>query len=76
MWQMLRVYGVAGKLLIVIRCFYVGSRACVQVGMDMGEWLPVNVGSRHGCMVSPWLFNVYMDGVVREMNGRVILNGL
>ena len=23
-------------------------------------------------MISPWLFNVYMDGVVREVNGRVL----
>ena len=23
-------------------------------------------------MMSPWLFNVYMDGVVREVNARVL----
>ena len=28
----------------------------------------VNVGLRQGCVMSPWLFNVYMDGVVREVN--------
>ena len=27
-------------------------------------------------MVSPWLFNVYMDGVVREVNVRVFWKGL
>ena len=26
--------------------------------------------------MSPWLFNVYMDGVVREVNGRAIGKGL
>ena len=26
--------------------------------------------------MSPWLFNVYMDGVVREVNIRVFGNGL
>ena len=26
-----------------------------------------NVGLQ-GCVMSPWLFNVYMDGVVREVN--------
>ena len=26
--------------------------------------------------MSPWLFNVYMDGVVREMNFRVFGKGL
>ena len=26
--------------------------------------------------MSPWLFNVYMDGVVRKVNGRVLGKGL
>ena len=70
MWQMLRVYGVGGKLLKAVKSFYVDSRACVRVGNDVSEWFPVNVGLRQGCVMSPWLFNVYMDGVVREVNVR------
>ena len=31
---------------------------------------------RQGCVKSPWLFNVYMDGVVRVVNVRVIGKGL
>ena len=46
MWQMLRVYGVGGKLLKAVQCFYVDSRACVRVGNDVSEWFPVNVGLR------------------------------
>ena len=42
----------------------------------MSEWFPVNVGLRQGCVMSPWLFNVYMDGVVREVNVRVLGKGL
>ena len=68
MRQMLRVYGVGGKLLMAMQSFYVDSRACVRVGMDVSEWFPVNVGLRQGCVMSPWLLNVYMDGVVREVN--------
>ena len=48
--------------------FYVDSRACVRVGR-------VNVGLRQGCVMLPWLFNVYMDVVLREVNARVC-NGL
>ena len=60
MWQMLRVYGVGGKLLKAVHSFYVDSRACVRVGNDVSEWFPVNVGLRQGCVMSPWLFNVYI----------------
>ena len=27
-------------------------------------------------MISPWLFNAYMDGVVRDVNVRVLGKGL
>ena len=33
----------------------------------MSEWFPVNAGLRQGWVMSPWLFDVYMNGVVREV---------
>ena len=71
-----RVYGVGGKLLKAVQSFYVDSRACVRVGTDVSEWFLVKIGLRQGCVMSPWLFNVYMDGVVREVNVRVHGKGL
>ena len=64
----LNVYGVGGKLLKAVQNFYADSRTCVWVGMYASEWFLVNVGLRQGCVMSPWLFNVYMDGVVRAVN--------
>ena len=55
-----------------LKSFYVDSRTCVRVGNDVSEWFPVNVRLRQGCVMSPWLFNVYMDCVVREVNVRVL----
>ena len=66
MWQMLKVYGIKGKLLKAVQSFHVDSRAFVRVVNDVSEWFPVNVGLRQGCVMSPWLFNVYKDGVVRD----------
>ena len=76
MWQMLRVYGVGEKLLKEVQSFYVDRRTGVRVVNNVSEWLPVNVGLRQGCVMSPWLFNVYMDSVVREVNVRVLGKGL
>ena len=55
-------------MLKAVLSFYVDSSACVLVGNDVSEWFPVNVGLRQGCVMSPWLFNVYIVGVVREVN--------
>ena len=49
---MLRVYKVAGNLFKAMQSFYVDSRACVRVGMDVSGWFPVNVGLRQGCVMS------------------------
>ena len=69
MRQMLRVYGVGGKLLKAVQSFYIDNRACVMMGNDVSGWFPVNVGLRHGCVMSSCLFNIYiyiyMDGMWR-----------
>ena len=44
MWQMLRMYRFGGKLLKAVQGFNVDSRGCIQVGNDVSEWFPVNVG--------------------------------
>ena len=54
----------------VEQSFYIDSRACVRVLNDVSECFPADVRLTHGCVMSSWLFNVYMDGVVREVNVR------
>ena len=75
LWQMLRLYGVGGKLLKAVQNSYVDSKACLRIGGEVSEWFSVNVGVRQGCVMSPWLFNLYMDGVVREVQARTLGRG-
>ena len=70
MWSVLRMYGVEGKLLRAIQSLYAESEACVRVCREEGEWFSVKVGLRQGCVMSPWLFNVFMDGVMREVREK------
>ena len=55
---------------------HIGSKACVRVGNEVSEWFPVRVRLRQGCVMLPWLFNLYIDGVVRKVNARVLGRGL
>ena len=65
LWQVLRIYDVEGKLWIGIKNMYVDSSACVRVKGGENERFRIDSGVRQGCIMFPWLFNVYMDGVMK-----------
>ena len=76
LWEVLKIYGIGGKLLNAIKSFYRCSESCVRVCQEESEWFEVKVGLRQGCVMSPWLFNVYMDGVVKEFKARILDKGV
>ena len=53
---------------------YDGRKACVRVNGSLSEWFDIDSGVRQGCVMSPWLFNVFMDGVMKEVRMRI--NGM
>ena len=59
-----------------MKSLYAGSKACVRVGNEVSEWFPLRVELRQGCVISLWLFNLYIDGVAREVNARLLGRGL
>ena len=61
LWQVLRMYDVGGKRLSGIKSMYVDSPACVRVKGGESERFRIDSGVRQGCIMSPWLFNFYMD---------------
>ena len=71
MWQVIRINGADGKVLRGIKSFYDEGRACVRVVDEVSESFEVKMRLRQGCVMLPWLFNMYMDGVVREVYNRV-----
>ena len=70
MWRVLGVYGINGKLLRAIQSLYSESEACVRICRREGDWFRVKVGLRQGCVMSPWLFNLFMDGVMKEVREK------
>ncbi len=67
LWDVLKIYGVGGKLLRAVKSFYEESSACVKISGETSECFEIKVGLRQWCVMSPWLFNIYMDGVMREV---------
>ena len=46
---------------------YFDSLACVRVKGGDSEWFMIDSGMRQGCIMSPWLFKVYMKAVMKEV---------
>ncbi len=63
LWEVLRIHGVGGKLISAIKSFYEAASSCFKINGDTSEHFEIKVGLRQGCVMSPWLFNIYMDGV-------------
>ena len=63
LWQGLKMYDVRSKRLSEIKRIYVDSSACVRVKGGKSELFRMDSGLRQGCIMSLWLFSVYMDAV-------------
>ena len=54
------MYDVAGTLLNRIKNMYVNSLAFVRVKGCKSEYFRIDSSVRQGCIMSPWLFNIYI----------------
>ena len=56
-----------GKLLNGIKSVYVKGLACVRVEGCENECFRIDSGVRQVCFMSPWLLNVYMEAIMKEL---------
>ena len=54
----------------MVQNLYEKSEACVRVCKEEGEWFEVSIGLRQGCVMSPWLFNLFMDAAMKEVREK------
>ncbi len=71
LWNVLKIYGVGGQLMEGIKAFCSKANACVKVDTEFGDSFAIGVGAKQGCVMSPWLFNIFMDGCMRGMKAKV-----
>ncbi len=72
LWSVLQIYVVGGQLLNGIQAFYREANACVRVRAKFSENFAVEVGVSQGCVLPPWLFNIFMDGCMKEIKSKVV----
>jgi hypothetical protein len=67
LWNTLRNTGVLEHLIALIRSLYVNQEAAVRKEYDDTEWFEVRKFVRQGCILSPYLFNMYSEYIVRKV---------
>ncbi len=70
LWKILRSYGIPTKLVTIISKFYENFQACVAVDNKTTEFFKIGTGVRQGCILSPILFLLVIDWVMRQTNNR------
>ncbi|KAF7243182.1 LINE-1 retrotransposable element ORF2 protein, partial [Varanus komodoensis] len=66
LWQVLKEMGVPGHLICLLRNLYAGQEATVRTGHGTTDWFKIEKGVRQGCILSPCLFNLYAEHIMRK----------
>ena len=67
LWQAMKTYGISGKIVRIVSSLYENTRAKVRVNGVLSECLLLKTGVKQGCVLSPLLFNIFIDWVVRRV---------
>ena len=66
LWKILKEMGIADHLTCLLRNLYAGQEATVRNGHGTTDWLQIGKGVRQGCILSPCLFNLYAEYIMRS----------
>ena len=53
-------------LTCLLRNLYVGQEAVVRTGHGTTDWFQIGEGVRQGCILTPCLFNLYAEDIMRN----------
>ena len=65
-WKILQEMGIPGHLICLLRNQYTGQETTVRTGHGTTDWFQTGKGVRQGCILSPCLFNLYAEYIMRN----------
>ena len=75
----MKKYNINTNLIRIIRNFYDKATSAVVFNSSIGDWFQTKVGVRQGCLLSPTLFNIYLEGITTDASedheGTVSIGG-
>ena len=66
LWKILKEMGIPDHLTCLLRNLYAGQEATVRTGHGTTEWFQIGKEVRQGCILSPCLFNLYAEYIMRN----------
>ena len=66
LWKILKEMGIPDHLTCLLRNLYTGQKATVRTGHGTTDWFQIGKGVHQGCILSPWLFNLYAEYIMRN----------
>ena len=65
-WGIHKEMGISDDLTYLLRNLYAGQKATVRTGHGRTDWFQIGKGVRQGCILSPCLFNLYAEYIMRN----------
>ena len=79
LWATMRKYNISANQVCNIEQLYDKATSAVQMNGSIGEWFRTTVGVRQGCLLSPTLFNIFLERIMsdalEEHDGKVSIGG-
>ena len=66
LWNILKEMGIPDHLTCLLRNLYAGQEATVRTGHGTTDWFQIVKGVRQGCILSPCLFNLNAEYIMRN----------
>ena len=65
-WKILQEMGIPDHLTCLLRNLYAGQEATARTGHGTTDWFQIGKGVHQGCILSPYLFNLYAEYIMRS----------
>jgi len=65
LWKILQEMGISDVLTCLLRNLYAGQESTIRTGHETTDWLQIGKGVRQGCLLSPCLFNLHVEYILR-----------
>ena len=66
LWKILQEMGIPDHMTHPLRKLYTGQEATVRTGHGTTDWFQIGKGVHQGCILSPCLFNLYAEYIMRN----------